>query len=188
MNYYVNSHWLVLLIKIYLFISPFIILFLYQKVKNMSLVSINIDKKDLVREAIERSGLDDDIDRLVEMICSEDMLNYTMILDTYGSFSDYEDARMKDFDIMRGYLKEVLSNLGIIVKDISDLLDRLDSHHTEMIDKVVKAKLTQYKNDYSLFYENLKNFIESEEKAHGKHIDEQLREYIERSNEHEKER
>lgn len=188
MNYYVNSYWLVLLVKIYLFISPFIILFLYQKVKNTSLVSINIDKKDLVKEAIERSGLDDDIDRLVEMMCSEDMLNYTIILDTYGSFSDYEDARMKDFDIMRGYLKEVLSNLGIIIKDISDLLDRLDSHHTEMIDKVVKAKLTQYKNDYSLCYENLKNFIESEEKAHGKHTDEQLREYIERSNEHEKER
>lgn len=188
MNYYVNSHWLVLLTKIYLFISPFIILFLYQKVKNTSLVSINIDKKDLVKEAIERSGLDDDIDRLVEMICSEDMLNYTIILDTYGSFSDYEDARMKDFDIMRGYLKEVLSNLGIIIKDISDLLDRLDSHHTEMIDKVVKAKLTQYKSDYSLCYENLKNFIESEEKAHGKHTDEQIREYIERSNEHEKER
>lgn len=188
MNYYVNSYWLILLIKIYLFISPFVILFLYQKVKNMSLVSINIDKKDLVKEAIERGGLDDDIDNLAEMLCSEDMLNYTMLLDTYGSFSNYEDARMKDFDIMRGYLKDVLSNLGIIVKDISDLLDRLDSHHTEMIDKVVKAKLTQYKSDYSLCYENLKNFIESEEKAHGKHTDEQIREYIERSNEHEKER
>ena len=187
MNYYVNPYWLVLLVKIYLFISPFIILFLYQKVKNMSLVSI-VDKKDLVKEAIERCGLDDDIDKLAEMICSEDMLNYTIILDTYGSFSDYEDARMKDFDIMRGYLKEVLSNLGIIIDDIQALLDRLDSHHTEMIDKVVKAKLAQYKNDYSLCYENLKNFIESEEKAHGEHTYEQVREYIERSNEHEKEK
>ena len=40
----------------------------------------------------------------------------------------------------------------------------------------------------SEYVETFKEFIESEEKAHGKHIDEQLREYIERSNEHEKER
>ena len=70
--------------------------------------------------------------------------------------------------------------------DISDLLDRLDSHHTELIDNIVVMKLKQYKSDYSLCYENLKSFIESEEKAHGKHTDEQIREYIERSKKHEK--
>lgn len=186
MYYYISSYWLGMLIKIYLFISPFVILFLYRKLKNISIVSVNLDKKELIKEAIKRSEVSKDIDNLAEMLCSEDMLNYTMLLDTYGSFSNYEDARMKDFDIMRGYLKEVLSNLGIIINDISDLLDRLDSHHTELIDKIVVMKLKQYKSDYSLCYENLKNFIESEEKAHGKHTDEQIREYIERSKKHEK--
>ena len=34
----------------------------------------------------------------------------------------------------------------------------------ELIDKIVIMKLKQYKSDYSLCYENLKSFIESEEK------------------------
>lgn len=183
--YCINSYWLGLFIKIYLVVSPFIILFLYQKIKKISTVSINIDKKELVKEAIKRSDINGEIDELAKMLCSKDMVNYTILLDTYGSFSNYEDAMMKDFDIMRSYLKEVLSNLKIIIDDIQDLLDKLDSHHTE-IDELVVVKLNQYKNDYSLCYENLKSFIESEEHAHMRHTDEQIREYIERSKKHEK--
>lgn len=144
------------LINVYLFVSPFVILFLYNKVKNLS------DIHNLI------NLLDTDVLKVTEV--DED---YAKLIDMYGSVSGYEDAMLKDFEIMRNYLVNVKNTLdeavsilnsfnkGLKTVDINDISPKV-------VAKVLSNEVDKLSNDFELCSINLNNFIESEREAHDK--------------------
>lgn len=137
-------------LKVWFFISPFIILYLYRKNKETSAVRIKATPE--IQELL--NNLNADLDAYIQLI------------EVYGSIQNYEDARMKDFEIMRGYLKTVLNTLHSAVKNLSLFLDEVDLIDGRSLRKITKDYMSFVIDDYKKCAENLSHFIESEEEAH----------------------
>ena len=111
--------------------------------------------------------------------------SYLTLLNTYGSIEAYEDARMKDFDIMRGQLKNVsifLENTKALLLEESDKIRHLFKNkiNKEVVDYtcgVFNELLTYTETSKKI----LDGFIEKEEEAHTKTHTEEIKEGIERS-------
>lgn len=142
------------LINVYLFVSPFVILFLYNKVKSLS------DIHNLIKL------LDTDVLKVTEV--DED---YAKLIDAYGSISGYEDAMLKDFETMRNYLVKVKSTLDIAVSMLNSFNKGLktvdaDDISPKVVVKILSNEVDKLSNDFELCSINLNNFIESEREAH----------------------
>lgn len=146
-----------LFIKIYLIVSPFVILYLYRRAKEAKLINLALSNT----ESVFKNDTD-----------------YKMLLDAYGSVANYEDCRMKDFEIMRNYLKNVSACLDEIITDLNKFL-LLNSH----LDNNIKSFLDNMLFSYKQCKYNLDLFISSEEEAHSEHTREEVLEFIERRKE-----
>lgn len=133
-------------VYIYLVISPFVLLFLSRLVKKL-----------LSKEHTKEFNMDEDmLKKLLEATFGED---YTLMLMTYGSLASYEEARAKDFEVMRNYFKynlKVMQSSAEVLETIAELLDN-DS---------TKALVYTAKTNFDNCCEDMRSFISGEEEAH----------------------
>lgn len=140
------------LLKLYFFVSPFVILYYYRKSKNTSNLKIRIPL-DAVQDALSEN-IDED---------------YLKLLAAYGSIQGYEDAMMKDFNIMREYLKKVLLTLHSAsnsLKKFSVDINDMPNISSETMKQLMLKNMTFIIEDFEKCAINLENFIKSEEHAH----------------------
>lgn len=140
-----------ILLKVWFFVSPFIILYLYRKLK-YSTPTMKIKAVPELQELMD--SLNADLDA------------YITLIQTYGSIQGYEDARMKDFEIMRGYLKTVSNCMQSSIKNLSVFLEEIDRIDGRSLRKITKDYTSFVIDDFVKCVENLNHFIESEEQAH----------------------
>ena len=138
------------IINIYLFVSPFIILYLYQKSKKP--IELDINAEDIVKKLEEEFGAD-----------------YMTLMESYGSIEGYEDAMMADLDIMRNYLKKVLITLVSATNSLShfsDNVSKLPEMNKDELMSFFLENIGYIVEDFKKCSMNLEKFILSEEEAH----------------------
>lgn len=141
------------LLKVWFFVSPFIILYLYRRLK-YSAPTMKIKAVPELQELMDN--------------LNADLEAYITLIQTYGSIQGYEDARMKDFEIMRGYLKIISNCMQNSIKDLSIFLEDIGIIDGRSLRKITKDYLSFVIDDFVKCVEDLNHFIESEEQAHAR--------------------
>ena len=142
------------LINIYLFVSPFVILYLY-------------NKSNAYKVKVTKSALEHALKEYFGISSVDDLDDYKSLVNAYGSVHGYEDARMKDFDIMREYLinlETVVSSIQFNVKSLKDYIK--SDNNIEELKKTSYDFLDSMSKELSVYKEHLHNYIESEREAH----------------------
>ena len=138
-------------LQVWFIISPLVILYLYRKVnfyKSSGIVKVTDEATKVLNSMVK------------------DFNDYQQIIEVYGSIQGYEDARMKDFEVMREYFKKVLKTLIYQKSILMSLLNNIDVIDGRSIRKTTKEFISYIIEDYSKCIDNLQKFIKSEEEAH----------------------
>lgn len=138
-------------LKIWFFVSPFIILYLYRKLK-YSTSTTEIDNIPEIQELM--SSLNDDVN------------TYLTLIQTYGSIKDYEDAYAKDFEMMRSYIKSMSSCMQSSINNLGIFLEEIDKIDGRSLRKTTKEYISFVVDDFVKCVGSVNHFIESEERAH----------------------
>ena len=137
-----------ILVYIYLVVSPFVLLFLVRLVKKL-----------LSKEHTKEFSMDEDmLKKLLEATFGED---YAVMLMTYGSLASYEEARAKDFEVMRNYFKynlKVMQSSAEVLETVAESLE----------DNIARVLVYTAKTNFDNCCEDMRSFISSEEEAHTK--------------------
>lgn len=163
------------LIKIYLFVSPFIILYLYNKLKFSNNWQRNVDVSKELEKITNNPAID--------------FQAYLGLVAAYGSVREYEDARMKDFETMRGYLKTMITVLEGVNNNFTAMDDyvRENIKHNGDYLEVLNTLMDYFKSqkkDINRVIEHITEFVSSEEEAHSNaHDFEDIREERRKHNE-----
>ena len=171
--------WYYYLLTIIFYTLPFITLYLWQKLKKLSVFPLNQILKEVGRENIQE----------VKLVKGKQMnitpdgidLDYVKLLDAYGSLKNYEDLVMKDFETMRKYLYknvEMLDNFSQTLYRLRKTIDEIKDVSDYLEVKVAMSEvLAQIEDEFTRTAKHIENYIEQEKEAHGEgHEPEEIKE------------